>query len=103
MPLPREPRVAVVGATGVDDVEVGRAAAVHPDDHTIHDDELWLGIVRPIRGDEPELGERRDELLEVKIARRARGEAAASHGARSPRSAYATAASRTKAAVFEAS
>ena len=63
----------------VDDVEVGRAAAVHARDDSVLDDELRLRIVRPVRRDEPELGQRRDELLEVEIARRARREAAATH------------------------
>ena len=48
------------------------------------DDELGLGVVRAVRGDEPELGQRRDELLEVEIARRARREAAASHRRAAP-------------------
>ena len=68
----------------VDDVEVGRVAAVHARDDAVLDDELRLGVVRPVRRDEPELGQRRDELLEVEIARRARGEAAASHRRAAP-------------------
>ncbi len=48
----------------VDDVEVGGVAAVHPRDGAVLDDELRLRVVRPVGGDEPELGKRRDELLE---------------------------------------
>ena len=53
----------------VDDVELGRGAAVHPRDDAVLDDELRLGVVRPVRRDEPELGQRRDELLAVEVAR----------------------------------
>ena len=50
----------------VDHVEVGRVAAVHARDDAVLDDELGLGIIRPVRRHEPELGKRRDELLEVR-------------------------------------
>ena len=63
----------------VDDVELGRLAAVHAHDDAVLDDELRLGVVRPVRRDQPELGQRRDELLEVEVAGRTRGEATASH------------------------
>ena len=53
----------------VDDVELGRITAVHPRDDPVLDDEPRLGVVRPVRGDQPELGQRRDELLEVEVAR----------------------------------
>ena len=62
-------------------------STVHPRDDSALDDELRLRVVRPVRRDESELRHRRDELLEVQIARRARCEAAASHprGASAPR------------------
>ena len=63
----------------VDDVELGSVAAVHPRDDPVLDDEPRLGVVRPVRRDQPELGQRRDELFEVEVAGRARGEATASH------------------------
>ena len=59
----------------VDDVEVRGLASVHARDDPVHDDQLRLRVVRPVRGDQPELGQRRDELLEVEVARRARCEA----------------------------
>jgi hypothetical protein len=42
----------------VDDVEVRRLAAVHASDGAAFDAELRLRVVRPVRGDEPELGHR---------------------------------------------
>ena len=69
----------------VDDVELGGVATVHARDDAVLDDELGLRVVRPVGRDEPELGQRRDELLEVEVAGRARGEAAATH----PRAALA--------------
>ena len=52
----------------VDHVEVGCVAAVHASDDAVVDDELRLGIVRPVRGDETELGQRRDERLAAQLA-----------------------------------
>ena len=49
---------AVRDEEAVDHVEVGRVASVHPRDDAVGDDELGLGIVRPVRRDEPELGQR---------------------------------------------
>ena len=63
----------------VDHVEVGGRAPVHPDDDPVLDDELRLGVVRPAGCDEPELGERRDELLAMEIAPVTRREAPATH------------------------
>ncbi len=63
----------------VDHVEVGGRAPVHPDDDPVLDDELRLGVVRPAGCDEPELGERGDELLAMEIAPVTRRETAATH------------------------
>ena len=85
----------------VDHVEVGRVAAVHARDDAVLDDELGLGIIRPVRRHEPELGKRRDELLEwrSRVARDAKR--AARHG-QQPAIGVRGAASRTNAAVFDA-
>ena len=63
--LPRNLEIeAVSDDEAIDDVEVGGIAAVHAHDATVLDDELRLGVVRPVRRDEAELGERRhDQLL----------------------------------------
>ena len=58
----------------VDDVELARLASVHPHDDSVLDDELRLGIVGAVRGDEAERRVRGDQLLEVQVAGRARGE-----------------------------
>ena len=54
----------------VDDVELGSIAPVHARHDAALDDELRLGVVRAVRRDEAELGQRRDELLEMEVARR---------------------------------
>ena len=81
-----------------------KSAAARPSirvDDPVLDDELRLGVVRAVRRHEPELGQRRHEQLAPQLLLGARGEAAradAQAPAR-PLSAYAAAASRTKAAV----
>ena len=52
----------------VDDVEVGRGPPVHPHDAAVLDDELGLGVVRAVRGDETELRQRCDDQLLAKLA-----------------------------------
>ena len=54
---------AVRDDEAVDDVEVGGVAAVDARRRRRPRDELRLGIVRPVHRDQPELGDRRDELL----------------------------------------
>ncbi len=58
----------------VDHVEVLRVAPVHPHDDAVRYHQLGLGIVRPVRRDEPELGERRDDQLAAQLPLGARRE-----------------------------
>ena len=48
-------------------VEIGGVPAVHPRDDAVHDLELGNRIVGPVGSDEPELWERRHELLAVQL------------------------------------
>ena len=66
----------------VDHVEVGRRSPVHPRHDPVLDDELRLGVVRPVRRHEPELGQRRHEQLAPQLLLGARGEAARATGNR---------------------
>ncbi len=63
----------------VDHVELGGVSSVEPRDDSVLDDELRHRVVRPAGGDEPELGQRRDQLLAMQLALLARGEPPATH------------------------
>ena len=82
------------------------ALPVHPRDDAVLDHELGLGVVRAVHRDEAELGRRRDQHLAPQLLLGPRREPAAAGALRHRRAlarAYATAASRTKAAVRGAS
>ena len=64
----------------VDHVELGLGPPVQPHDAAVLDDELRLGIVRPVHRDEPELRQRAHEQLAPELLLRARGEAAGPRG-----------------------
>ena len=66
---------AVRDEEAVDHVEVGGVAAVHAPDDAVDDDQLGLGIVRPVRRDQAELGHRRDDQLAAQLLLGARAEA----------------------------
>ena len=68
---------AVCHQEAVDDVEVARVAPVHPHDDPVGHHELGLRIARPVRRDEPELGERLDDQLAAELALGARRKAVA--------------------------
>ena len=83
----------------VDDVEVRRRTPVHPRDRAVVDAELGHRVVRPVGRHEAQLGQRRDELLEVELAAVARLEAAATHEPAVLAPCTPSAASRTNAPV----
>ena len=68
----------------VDHVEVRSVAAVEPHDAAVLDDELRLGVGRPVGGDEPELGPRLHEKLAPQLRRLACREARAPARVRHP-------------------
>ena len=68
---------AVRDEEAVDHVEVRSIAAVEPHDAAVLDDELRLGVGRPVGGDEPQLGPRLDEHLPPQLRFLARREAPA--------------------------
>ena len=59
----------------VDHVELGGGAAIHPHDGAVLDHELRLGVVRAVRRDEAELGQRCHEQLTPELLGGTRGEA----------------------------
>ena len=60
----------------VDHVELGRGPAVQARDDAVLDDELGLRVLRAVRRDETELGQRRDQELAAELLLGARGEPA---------------------------
>ena len=83
----------------VDDVEIGRGAAVQAHDDAVLDEQLRLRIERPSGSHEAELGMRRHEQLAIELPPLARFEAPATHVRAALAARTTAAASRTNAAV----